>query len=207
MKLHYEKLDKDIYLLDNFFTIDEFMPLSDELHGMYHTFMSKREDYAGKSKPYWMALRKCNPRGSALGDNMVFLERSLKIRWAINKILRPDFSFELRRINTNLQWMFQDSSFHLDSYADNDKKYWSWTFLAFTQTDWNYEWGGDFVCKLDDDTYKSIPYVPNRCILFNGDLSHRGSAPNIFADDFRTSVAWTFTSVNHNIGTDATSHP
>ena len=204
MELHYEKLDKNLYVLDDFFSMDEFMPLNDELHGMYHTFMRKREDYAGKDKPYWLALSK-NVRRSGLGENMVFLERATKIRWAISKILKPDFSFELRRVNTNLQWKFQDSSFHLDSYDEKGKVYWSWTFLTFTQTDWDFEWGGEFVCQLGDRDYLTVPYVPNRSVLFNGDCSHRGSSPNIFSQDFRTSVAWTFASVNHNIEANATS--
>ena len=209
MELHYEKLDKNLYVLDDFFSMDEFMPLNDELHGMYHTFMRKREKHVSGDKPHWMALSKNDtPDGkphNGLGENMVFLERATKIRWAISKILKPDFSFELRRVNTNLQWKFQDSSFHLDSYDEKGKVYWSWTFLTFTQTDWDFEWGGEFVCQLDDRDYRTVPYVPNRSVLFNGDCSHRGSSPNIFSQDFRTSLAWTFASVNHNIEANATS--
>ncbi|AIX30392.1 hypothetical protein Syn7803US36_204 [Synechococcus phage ACG-2014f] len=211
MELYYEKLDKNLYVLDDFFTMDEFMPLHDELHGMYHTFLRKRERYMGGENPYWFALSKNDTPNSSpnngLGENMVFLDRATKIRWAINKILRPDFSFYLKRINTNLQWKFQDSSFHLDSYSNElDEKYWGWTFLACTQTDWDYEWGGEFVCQVADRTYKNISYSPNRCILFNGDCSHRGAAPNIFARDVRTTVAWTFVSVDAHITPDATSY-
>lgn len=202
MKLHYEKLDKNLYVLDDFFSIDEFLPLNDDLHGMYHTFMEKREPHVDRDKSQWFALLRNNEE---LGDNMVFLERSTKIRWAISKILKPDFPFILRRINTNLQWKFQDSSFHRDSYEENGNPYWTWTFLSFTQTDWDSEWGGEFVCQLGDRDYRTVPYFPNRCVLFNGDCYHRGAAPNIFSEDVRTSVAWTFASVNTNIETNATS--
>ena len=206
MELHYEKLDKNLYVLDDFFSMDEFMPLNDELHGMYHTFMWKREQHVSKDKPTWLGLNKKSTYG--LGDNMVFLERATKIRWAISKILKPDFSFKLKRVNTNLQSPFQDSSFHRDSYRVSDEsmeRYWGWTFIAFTQTEWDFEWGGEFVCQLGDKDYRSVSYIPNRCVLFNGDCYHRGSAPNIFAQDVRTSVAWTFVSENTNIDANSTS--
>ena len=205
MQLHYEKIDKDVYILDNFFSISEFIPLSEELHGMYHTLARKREDYEKESKPYWLSLGKTPTRGG-VGDNMVFLSHTAKIRWAINKILKPDFPYELRRVNTNLQWMFQESSFHFDSYLNNGTKHWSWTFLAFTQTNWNTQWGGEFICQVGKTKYHNISYIPNRCVLFNGDCAHRGSAPNVFADDFRSSVAWTFASVDAHIKPNATSY-
>ena len=210
MEYSYSKLDPDVYTIDEVFSPKEFDEIYDEFLNPYDRIKVKREDYTSKTKPYWFALHK-GASDFGIGDNTKFISYAYRIQYFIKKLLRPDFDFELMRINTNIQYQYQDSSFHqdgIDAVVDGVKvPRWTWTFLLFSSKTWNTEWGGEFICATDTKSvYRNISYMPGRCVLFNGHLDHRGSAPNCFSELPRTTVAWTFSSVDAHIKPDATSY-
>ena len=210
MEYSYSKLDPDVYTIDGVFTNDEFLEIYDEFVNPYDRIKVKREDYTSKTKPYWFALHK-GASDFGIGDNTKFISYAYRIQYFIKKLLRPDFDFELMRINTNIQYQYQDSSFHqdgIDAVVDGvNVPRWTWTFLFFASRDWNTEWGGEFICSTrQPGVYQNVSFIPNRCVLFNGHRDHRGSAPNCFSEMPRISVAWTFSSVDAHITPDATSY-
>ena len=210
MEYSYSKLDPDVYTIDGVFTNGELLEIYDEFLNPYDRIRAKREHHTSKTKPYWFALHK-GASDFGIGDNPKFISYSYRIGYFIKKLLKPNFNFELKRINTNIQYQNQESSFHqdgIDAIVDGvGVPRWSWTFLLFASREWDTEWGGEFICSTrKPGDYKNISYIPNRCVLFNGHLDHRGSAPNCFSEMPRTTVAWTYTSVDAHITPDATSY-
>ena len=210
MEYSYSKLDPDVYTIDGVLNKQEFSSVYDEFLNPYDRIKAKREDYTSKTKPYWFALHK-GASDLGIGDNTKFISYGYRIGYFIKKLLKPNFDFELTRINTNIQYQYQESSFHQDGYysvVDGvEVPKWTWTFLLFASSTWDTEWGGEFICATQQPgAYQNISYMPGKCVLFNGHLDHRGSAPNCFSEMPRITVAWTYTSVDAHITPDATSH-
>ena len=211
MEYSYSKLDPDVYTIDGVFTNNEFLEIYDEFLNPYSRIKAKREFSTSKSKPYWFSLHKGASSEHGLGDHLKFISYGYRIQYFIKKLLRPNFDFQLMRINTNIQYQYQDSAFHRDGYysvVDGvEVPKWTWTFLLFASRDWNTEWGGEFICSTNvPGKYQNISFIPNRCVLFNGHRDHRGSSPNCFSEMPRESIAWTFSSVDAHINPDATSY-
>ena len=209
MEYSYSKLDPDVYTIDGVFSPKECAEIYDEFLIPYDRINAKREYSVSMNNPFWFCLHK-GASDFGIGDNQKFISYTYRIKYFIKKILKPDFPFQLERINTNIQYQYQDSPFHLDGLDGivdgvNVPK-WTWTFLFFSSNTWNTEWGGEFICSTSTKgVYRNISYIPGRCVLFNGHLEHRGSAPNCFSEMPRNTVAWTFSSVGAHITPDATS--
>ena len=209
MEYSYSKLDPDVYTIDGVFSPKECDEIYDEFLNPYDRISAKREYSVSKNNPFWFCLHK-GASDFGIGDNQKFISYTYRIKYFIKKILKPDFPFQLERINTNIQYQYQDSPFHLDGLDGivngvNVPK-WTWTFLFFSSNTWNTEWGGEFICSTaTKGVYRNISYIPGRCVLFNGHLEHRGSAPNCFSEMPRNTVAWTFSSMDAHITPDATS--
>lgn len=194
----------DAYVIKNLFNFDQINDISDEIIGPYHPLILKQEHHASSSDPQWLGMAKKGghrsdnmPAYQGYGDNPVLLSYGSKITLIVKKILKPNFNIELRRINTNIQFQYQDSSFHHDGYwAEGDRndsnRFWTWTFLMFVQDHWDTTWGGEFCYQTVDGNYNYVPYLPGDCVLFNGWLQHKGAGPNGFAEDMRVSCAWTY---------------
>ena len=192
------------YIIKDLFNAQEIHDITDEIVGPYNSFSLKKEYNAGQNGPFWLALSKTGGylsdtacTSQSLGDNPLLLSYGSKLNLIVKKILRPDFPVELKRINTNIQFQHQDSTFHHDGYyvvSENvhANRYWSWTFLMFANHSWNPLWGGEFCYQTPEGDFNYVPYIPGDCVLFNGWLQHKGASPNTFAEHMRVSCAWTF---------------
>lgn len=185
-----------VFVISDLFDDVELNDICDEIFGPYSALKSKRERAAETTAPRWLGMRK--PVHGGIGDSPLLISKIAKIEYAIKKILRPPFDIECVRINTNIQFNHQDSTFHTDGYLDEEDrdivKKWSWTFCLFPGYNWNPEWGGEFCYQDMQNEYHYIPYIPGSAVLFNGWYAHKGAAPNGMAEETRLSAAWTFCS-------------
>ena len=187
----FEKLDEEVYLIKDAFSLSQFTTLYDELLPGVNSWDTKRE-YDNNCR--WFGLHK--PKEHSLYEYPSFLSVAPIIKFYIKKIIKPTFDIFLYRINTNIQYFANEGDFHLDSPEfENGSRGWGWTFLTFTQNEWNSSWGGEFIVRNKQGKYIHAPYIPSQSILFNGGLEHRGSAPNVLTKKARTSIAWTFANV------------
>ena len=46
-----------------------------------------------------------------------------------------------------------------------------------TEPTWNMEWGGSFDVYTDGWNIESVPYIPNRGIIFDPTQRHKGMSP------------------------------
>ena len=191
------KHSKYAYIIKDLFDGQEISDIYDEVAGSYNLTMSKKERSGGESDPQWRALFKV---GSGVGDNPLLLKFAPRIKIAALKTLKPTFPIHLDRINTNLQYKYQDSTFHTDGGTnDSGENIWTWTFMICAQTYWNTAFGGEFCYQDFDGDYHYIPYIPGNCIFFNGLTEHKGNAPNTMATVPRLTIAYTFR--NYDIST------
>ena len=110
------------------------------------------------------------------------------IRW-LNRKLQTDFGFEWTRFQyagANSQLHGQHGSCHSDCQDRDD---WNLSFLYYTNTFWNPNWGGKLRFYnnnvqggiLEDmDKYEigSIDFKPNRLLMFDGRIQHGAEAPS-----------------------------
>jgi len=117
-------------------------------------------------------------------DKQQFLEAATIIKMKIQKHIKKDL--RLCKIHVNGQTFGQIATFHKDFIQD-----WVWTFVLFTNMEWNQEWGGEFVCS-DGNDYYHYPYVPNRGVLIPSNWEHRGASPNSSTDILRTTIGFSY---------------
>ena len=108
------------------------------------------------------------------------VSRKLKI-----KRYYPFQDLEFLRMNINGQTFGQESSFHND-YPDESYA----SLLIFTEPEWNQEWGGQFVVRLGPGQYETIPYIPNRGVIFTPCNDHKGFAPSRHCPIMRTTIVF-----------------
>jgi hypothetical protein len=165
---------------DNFpVVLKEVLPFS-----LFHTVFCEMTEgwsltnfgYADDGTKFWAKNDKYS---------LVFLEAASIIKLKIQKNLQRDIT--LCRIHCNAQTQNQVSKFHQDS---NFKKV--WTFVLFTQWDWNTDWGGEFVC-LNPYTkeYNYVPYIPNNGVLIPSHWEHVGRSP-VQTQEVRTSIGFSY---------------
>jgi len=174
-------LEKIISPQDLKLILDEFEYTTIQLNKV------EKFDSVPKNAPRWGYLRKGTK--DLLGDNFTLIKYAELYKLLAAKIVGK--RLELTRINTNIQQALQDSTFHVDGGIN------SWTLLIFLSTNWDTNWGGEFVCqtKEQNPTYVSVPYIPGNGALFRGDLWHRGAAPNYMCEEVRLSLAFTYTEI------------
>ncbi len=97
----------------------------------------------------------------------------------------PFQDLEFLRMNINGQTFGQESSFHID-FPDESYT----TLLIFTEPEWNQEWGGQVVVCLGPGQYETIPYIPNRGVIFTPCNDHKGLAPSRHCPIMRTTIAF-----------------
>ena len=69
-----------------------------------------------------------------------------------------------------------------------------WTALVFINSQWDEDWGGEFLIYPEGDTpfAYSIAPSPGRMVIFDGMLRHRGGVPSKLCYDPRISLAIKF---------------
>lgn len=123
-------------------------------------------------------------------NKLVMFECASIIKLKLKKYLKQDIIFI--RAYSNGSTFGQTSTFHID-FDEADV----WTFVLFSSNDWNTQWGGEFVCfdPLNKE-YKYVPYIPNTGCLIPSNWQHYGSSPNEKTDHLRTTMAFSFSSIN-----------
>lgn len=187
------RFDEVLSRNDYFILLEEFDPFYN--HWCFTKSEYKEKNSATRAKknhiapPNWGALQK--PRLGGVGDNLVFINFAERLKYLVQKTIQR--KVRLTRINTNIQFPLQESTFHYDGGND------SWTLILFVCKGWDPSWGGDFIC-LGGDEQESVPCKPNTGVLFNASLMHRGIAPNQFALFERKTIAFTYRNVSSGTG-------
>ena len=111
------------------------------------------------------------------------------VKLKIQKYLKQDLI--LIKVHSNGNTFGQTQKFHID-FQTNDV----WTFVLFTEENWNTQWGGEFVCFDGiNKEYKYTPYVPNTGALIPSNWEHYGASPNECTGSLRTTMAFSYTSL------------
>jgi len=140
--------------------------------------------------PKWGQIIKNKGGEQGIGDNLLFIKYAEILKYTVvQKLLRKNV--ELKRINTNIQFPQQEGTMHLDSGHNG------WTLLLFVSPYWNPQWGGEFQVQSDDMKMHYVAYNANCGALINGNLLHRGAAPNHFAPIERISLAFTYKEIGN----------
>ena len=110
------------------------------------------------------------------------------IRW-LDRKLQTDFGFNWVRFQYaggNSQTMGQHGTCHSDC---QDVDEWNISFLYYTNTFWNPNWGGDLRFydtngaggaqdNMDDYEIGRVAFKPNRLLMFDGRVQHGAEAPS-----------------------------
>ena len=121
-----------------------------------------------------------------------FVKASTIIKLKILKHIRKNI--KLCKIHCNGQTSNQTSSFHTDVDGDDSDV---WTFVLFTECDWNTQWGGEFVSQHPKtNEYFYTPYIPNTGVLIPANWEHCGHPPFSCTDNVRTTIAFSYMELN-----------
>lgn len=82
------------------------------------------------------------------------------------------FELEIGEVLVNGQQWIHNTIQHTDCTCDNGI---SWIY--YVNKEWNEDWGGETVIKLDGEWKKVYP-KPGRIFLFKGNIPHHGLPPN-----------------------------
>jgi len=119
-------------------------------------------------------------------DKLLFFNVASYIKLKILKHIKE--KLHLVKIHANGQTALQKGGFHHDFSQE-----YVWTFVLFTNDNWDIQWGGEFVC-VDPETgqYYYTPYLPNCGVLIPSHWKHYGASPNNFTDELRTTLAFCY---------------
>ena len=181
--MKFKLLSDKIYAVKSILSNLEFNQVIDEFNHNQWVF-DKKELIEDATYPIRGSLKKNNSDLKSLGDNYTFIKIGSKLKYKVSKLLHRNV--ELIRINTNIQFFGQESSFHKD--GDDG----SWTLVLFCNFNWNSTWGGEFVVRNLENDYFYVAFIPNNGVLIPGWLDHTGMAPNRLSNQPRISLAFTF---------------
>ena len=176
-------LSDKIYTIKNVLSNFEFNQVNEEF--IYNQWVfDKKELHEDVSYPIRGSLKKNNSDLKSLGDIYTFINIGSKLRLKVSKLLHRNI--ELIRVNTNIQFFGQESSFHRDGDVGR------WTLVLFCNFNWNSTWGGEFVVRNLENDYSHVAFIPNNGVLIPAWLDHTGMAPNRLSNQPRISLAFTF---------------
>ena len=194
----WEKVGRDIYSHKNILPSAYWNPLQDEFDPTNNNWIFDKNEVhydsevkthcRGFIKKYFaeeVLVRGVGSQG--IGDNLLFIKIGEYLKTSAKKVIRKPI--KLIRINTNIQFLGQESNFHVDGPPDKE----TWTLVVFANKDWNVEWGGAFV-RYDDknNKYDHVAAIPNTAALFEATSDHKGMAPTIHAIYPRMTIAFTY---------------
>lgn len=173
--MNFEKVNEDLYLIENALSVKNFLLVRDEFNSWYNKWIFNKKEFDRKHRdPCRGQIEKIRAPDGSLGYNFQLIRVGTVVKLHCEYFLKKKLHF--RRIHTNIQFFGQESTFHIDSDERSDGK--DWSFLIFMNTEWSIEYGGDFICEIGHHQYKNVPFIPNNGVLFNSSLPHRGAAPN-----------------------------
>lgn len=124
-------------------------------------------------------------------NHPVFMNASSIVKLKIRKHLKKKLN--LVRIIFNGQTCGQLTRFHTDFDTGN-----FYTFILFSNYEWNLDWGGEFCCyNPTTNKYEYTPYIPNSGVLIPSNWDHVGRSPNNKTQVLRTTVAFSYLDLDH----------
>ena len=174
-----------IHRFKNILSYNDFILLNEEFNARHNSWNFLKKDEDIDEQPYMGCLDKPLSHSDTLGDNLTLIKYGSLLKYVCQIKLKR--SLTLVRVNTNIQFFGQESSFHKDKYQPG-----SWTLILFMSYKWRTEWGGEFVVCDEEGNYNYQAYIPNDAILIPAHLDHMGFAPNIMCRVPRLSVAYTY---------------
>ena len=121
-------------------------------------------------------------------SKMTFCQASTTISLKIKRYLKEDL--KLIRLHSGGKLFGTRPEFHKD-YKELDKCY---TFILFANTNWNTNWGGEFIAQEPESSeYKYVSYIPNNGVLIPSHWQHTGSPPLTPEAGIRKTVAFMYT--------------
>lgn len=180
--MRYDKIN-NIFRLHNVLPVDDFFTLNDEFNSHYNTWRFTKCD-GGPDHPHMGCIAKPIAEHDTIGDNLTLIKYGSILKYQCQEILQR--KLKLSRVNTNIQFFGQESSFHTDGLNT------SWTLNLFVNTHWQTEWGGQFIIINGPCEYHYETYIPNNAVLFPAHLDHMGHAPNVLCKVPRMTVAYTY---------------
>ena len=182
------KLHELVYKFTHVLPQTSFNTVYDEFSPQYNNWFYKTEFQSNDPRihqhPRRLGLAKPNGVKPSLGWSLPIIDAGVHLQLIANHTLQQQLS--LFRINSNIQFFGQESTFHTDGPLH------TWSFLLFMNQSWNTEWGGNFILRLNQEDYISVIPSPNTGILFPAHLYHKGDAPNRLAMIPRLSIAYTY---------------
>lgn len=170
---------------DNWFVLKDILPVKKFLNLYEVIDPTKPNDWtlsnysnSTDEKAFWAK--------NLFGHLLPFYDVGIYIKYKIKKKIKHNIS--LIRINVNGQTSNQNGSYHDDM---SKKLYYS--FIFFTNTKWNAEYGGNFnFYNPEEKEYHSVQYIPNTGVLIPSYWNHYGSAPFSNTYKLRTTVAFMY---------------
>ena len=170
---------KEPLKLKNVLSLNTFCSISDELKYYARWSMTNQSD-SSYSKDIAWGIEGYQKR------DLVYLKAASIIKLKLCKHIKKDL--KLVRIHFNGQTCGQGSEFHTD--FDPEQFY---TFILFTNTSWDTNWGGEFIClNPHTNEYDYTPYLPNTGVAIPSYWSHTGASPNNNTQEMRTTMAFSF---------------
>ena len=121
-------------------------------------------------------------------SRMSFYQAATTISLKIKRYVEEDL--KLIRLHSGGKLFGTRPEFHID-YSELDNCY---TYVLFTNMDWNTNWGGEFIAQEPKSSeYRYVPYIPNSGVLIPSHWQHTGSPPLTPEAGIRTSVAFMYT--------------
>lgn len=163
-------------LITNVLPVDLFYTLQDNWN--YCGWELTNKSYEGDSICWGLNKNYRN-------DNLSWFKAATIIKLKCQKYIRKPI--QLTRIHINGQTRGQYSSFHYDTNEINVE----WSFILFTESHWDVQWGGEFICQNPKtEKYEYFTYMPNYGALIPSEWEHYGQSPNQTTDNLRTTVAF-----------------
>ena len=94
------------------------------------------------------------------------------------------FEVELGEIMINGQQWIHNTTPHQDCTCDNGL-----SFCYYVNKEWNPEWGGQLMYKLNDK-WEGVDPAPGRVVFFKGNIWHHGMPPNEKYRGLRSSLVY-----------------
>lgn len=169
-------------IMNDVLPLSEFFCLRDEFK---HKGWSLN-NYSYKLKKMNVAEDRINWQLHGGCTGLIFFKCATTIKLKLQKYLKQNLTFI--RAHSNGSTFGQGGKFHIDFDEDG-----VWTFVLFTEDNWDTQWGGEFVVRDPESLeYKYVPYIPNSGVLISSNWQHMGSSPNIFTETLRTTIAFSF---------------
>lgn len=177
MNFNYPIVLKDVFSSQKFFQLrDEFKYGKWQLNN----YSDPKHDEKSEERVFWTMEN--------IWENITIYECASIIKLKIQKYLQQNLFFI--RAHSNGSTFGQSSRFHIDYESDD-----IWTFILFTEKNWNTQWGGEFVVYNPiEEEYNYTSYIPNSGALIPSNWQHYAMSPNERTDKLRTTIAFSYCS-------------